>query len=136
MRYNGVIQRKLALLDEEIGELKTHLTGVSYGEFESSWVLRSMTERALQVAVEIVIDISERIIALKNCGPVESASECIKKLVTLKILKSEQPFEKMVKFRNVIVHQYEHINPEILFDLAKNRLDDFREFITAIDNAE
>ena len=95
-----------------------------------------MTERALQVAVEIVIDISERIIALENCGHVESASECIKKLVVLKILKLEQPFEKMVKLRNIIVHQYEHINPEILFDLTKNCIDNFKKFINAIDNAE
>ena len=40
-----------------------------------------MVERVLQVMVEIVIDIAERIIALKNAGPVESSAQAIKKLV-------------------------------------------------------
>lgn len=133
MKYNGVIQRKLALLNNQLLHIESALNDVFYGNFESSWQLRSMTERALQVAIEIVIDISERIISIENCGPAESASDTIKKLVALKVLDSVQPYEKMVRFRNVIVHQYEYIDPAVLFDLAKNRLNDFREFIKAID---
>ena len=133
MKYNGVIQRKLALLDDQIVELREHLQKKSYKDFEGSWLLRSMTERALQVAVEIIIDVAERIIALENAGPVGSAADAIKKLVHLKVLKSEKPFEGMVKFRNVIVHQYERVDPAILYNLATKKLGDFRKFIEAID---
>lgn len=42
----------------------------------------------------------------------------------------------IVRFRNLIVHQYEEIDPAILFDLAKNRLGDFRRFRDEIDALE
>lgn len=135
MRYNGVIQRKMALLDEQLLAIQRHLEDVPYKEFRDSWALRSMTERALQVAVEIIIDIAERIIALNHVGPAATASECIEKLVALKILRSEEPFINMVKFRNVIVHRYEKVDPAILFSLATNKIDDFRKFMAAIDEA-
>ena len=47
MRYNGVVHRKLALLDSQILKLTESLREVSFGEFEESWILRSMAERAL-----------------------------------------------------------------------------------------
>lgn len=136
MKYNGVIQRKLALLNNQVLMLEESLRDVSYGAFEESWVLRSATERALQVAAEIMIDVAERIIALEKSGPVASASEGMESLVRLNVLKSAQPYVDIVRFRNLIVHQYEGIDPAILFDLAKNRLGDFKRFRDEIDAAE
>ncbi|MCD6151043.1 MAG: DUF86 domain-containing protein [Deltaproteobacteria bacterium] len=75
MHYNGVIQRKLALLDKQVQRLQESLKGISREEFSQSWEKRSMTERALQVAVEIIIDVAERIIALDGAGPVATAAE-------------------------------------------------------------
>jgi len=85
--------------------------------------------------VEIVIDVAERIIALNNAGPVSSSAEAIEKLVELKILKSTEPYKIMIKFRNLVVHRYEEIEPEILYNIAKNKLDDFRLFRNEIDNS-
>ena len=134
VKFNGIIQRKLALLDTQVVNLKRHLKGVARDTFVDDWVRRSMAERALQVATEIVIDIAERIIALKGAGPVASAADAIKKLVELEILKSEDPFVDMVRFRNLIVHEYEEIDPDLLFELATERLDDFALFRQEIDS--
>ncbi len=133
MKYNGVIQRKLALLDDQIENLRTHLAGVSEDEFCESWLLRSMTERALQVSVEIMVDIAERIIAMEGAGPVESAAKAMERLASLKILTSAMPYADMVRLRNLIVREYEHIDPRILFHLATERLDDFRRFRDELD---
>lgn len=133
MRYNGIIQRKLALLDEQVSQLKSTLAEVSYAEFKASWANRCVAERALQVAVEIMIDVAERIIALEGAGPVASASEAMERLVQLKVLATPAPYVDMVRFRNLIVHQYEKIDPALLFDLATRRLDDFRTFRDEID---
>ena len=133
MRYNGVIQRKLALLDQQVMRLEESLRDVPFHQFEESWVLRSMAERALQVAAEIIIDIAERILSIENGGPVATATEAVEALVRLRVLTSAQPFANIVRFRNLIVHQYEQIDPAILYDLAKNRLGDFRAFRTEID---
>lgn len=136
MKYNGVVQRKLALLNTQVLKLEESLKNISFSEFEQSWILRSMAERALQVAAEIIIDVAERILAIEKSGPVASAAEAIESLVSLGVLESSQPYVDMTRFRNLIVHQYEEIDPVILFDLSKKRLDDFRKFRDEIDALE
>ncbi len=133
MKYNGVIQRKFALLDKHLLMLGQHLEGVEFSVFKDDYALRCMAERALQVMVEIVIDITERIIATENAGPVASAAEAVDRLVDLKVLKSSQPYVDMVRFRNLIVHQYEEVDPEIVFNIATKKLDTFRQFRNEID---
>jgi uncharacterized protein YutE (UPF0331/DUF86 family) len=133
MKYNGVIQRKFALLDKHLFMLGQHLEGVEFSVFKDDYALRCMAERALQVMVEIVIDIAERIIATENAGPVASAAEAIDRLVDLKVLKSSQPYVDMVRFRNLIVHQYEEVDPEIIFNIVTKKLENFRQFRNEID---
>lgn len=136
MKYNGVIQRKFALLDKQAIELDAHLKEVTLASFKDDWALRCMAERALQVMVEIVIDVAERIIALEKAGPCASAAEAVEKLVAMGVLQSNQPYVEMVRFRNLIVHQYEEIDPEIVFTIAKNKLVSFRQFRDEIDALE
>ncbi len=135
MKYNGVIQRKLSLLDDQVQKLRMHTKNLSFAEFENDWVIRSMTERALQVCAEIMIDIAERIIALENAGPAAGAGEAIDKLQALGVISSAEPYRSMVRLRNIIVHEYEQIDPEILFSIITTRLDDFTKFRDEIDRA-
>lgn len=132
-RGNGVLQRKLALLSDQLLKLKSHLREVTREEFRESWALRSMTERALQVAIEIMIDISERIIAIENAGPAATAGEALVALVRLQVLRDVQPYRDMIRFRNLLVHQYAEINPDLLYEIATEKLDDFRAFRNEID---
>jgi len=133
LRGNGVLQRKLALLSDQLLRLETHLRGVEREVFRDSWALRSMTERALQVAVEIMIDISERILALENAGPAATAGDALIALVQLRVIQEIRPYRDMIKFRNLLVHQYADINPDLLFEIATQKLDDFRSFRHEID---
>jgi len=132
MRYNGVVQRKLALLNTQLIRLEASLKDLNFVEFSDSWEKRTLTERALQVSVEIIIDVAERIISLEGKGPVSSASEAIECLVVMGVLKSSQPYVGMVRFRNLIVHQYEEVEPSILYMLATKKLSDFRKFIDEV----
>jgi uncharacterized protein YutE (UPF0331/DUF86 family) len=131
-----VVQRKLALLNTQVLKLEESLKDISFSEFEASWILRSMAERALQVAAEIIIDVAERILALEKSGPAATAAEAIESLVHLGVLESTQPYVDITRFRNLIVHQYEEIDPVILFELSKKRLGDFRKFRDEIDAVE
>jgi len=133
MNINGVIQRKLALLEEYRLQLQTALQDIRLPEFRNHWVLRRTAERSLQVMIEIIIDIAERILAERGAGPAASAAEAIEKLVLLKVLPAADPFRQMVRFRNLIVHQYEAIEPALLYELATSRLDDFRLFRDSLD---
>ena len=133
MNANGVIQRKLALLDKHLLNLRNEFKGVSLKDFRESWVLQRMAERVLQVMIEICIDVAERIIALKGAGPAATGSEAIEKLAALDVIQSAQPYVEMVRFRNLIVHRYEEIDPEILYSIVSKKLDDFRRFRDEID---
>ncbi len=133
MNINGVVQRKLALLDKHLLNLRNEFKDVSLEDFRESWVLQRMSERVLQVMIEICIDVAERIIALKGAGPAATGSEAIEKLAALGAIQSAQPYAEMVCFRNLIVHQYEEIDPEILYSIVSKKLDDFRRFRDEID---
>ena len=63
------------------------------------------------------------------------AADAIRELVALKVLESEKPYVDIVQFRNLIVHEYERVDPDILFDLATGRLGDFRKFRNELDQA-
>jgi len=136
MKYNGVIQRKLALLDDQVQRLKKHTAGLTQEAFRDDWVVRSMSERAVQVCAEIVIDIAERIIALRNAGPVATAADAMDKLHDLGIIQSAEPYRSMARMRNLIVHQYEMIDPAILYEVITSRLDDFLLFRNEIDRIQ
>jgi len=133
MSYNGVIQRKLALLDNQVQKLKLHTTGLTFDEFREDWVIRSMSERAVQVCAEIIIDIAERLIAMNNAGPAATAAESIEKLHILGLIQSVEPYRSMVRLRNLIVHQYEVIDPSLLYSIVTEKLDDFLKFRDEID---
>ncbi|HUX13643.1 MAG TPA: DUF86 domain-containing protein [Spirochaetia bacterium] len=133
MKYNGIIERKLALLDDQVQKLRNYTKEVTYDLFEKNWAMRAASERAVQVAAEIIIDIAERIIAIEHAGPVGSAADAVEKLVTLGVLDSAEPYRSIVRFRNLIVHEYEQIDPKILFDLVARRLGDFLKFRDELD---
>lgn len=133
MKYNGIIQRKLSLLDDQIQKLKQHTSGLSLDSFKDDWVIRSMSERAIQVCVEIIIDIAERIIALEHAGPVATAGEAIEKLHVLGIISSAEPYRAMIGLRNIIVHQYEAVDPGILFSVITTKLDNLSQFRDELD---
>lgn len=136
MKPNGVIQRKFSLLDNHILELQQRLKGVDLAAFRADWGLRLMTERALQITGEIVIDVAERVISLKGAGPAATAGEAIEKLVQLGVLKSAEPYLPVVRFRNLVVHQYEEIDPAIVYTIATAKLDVLRQFRDEIDRSE
>jgi uncharacterized protein YutE (UPF0331/DUF86 family) len=136
MRNNGVVQRKLALLATQTTNLRRHLEGIDRKVFVDDWALRSMAERALQVAAEIVIDIAERLIATQGAGPVATATDAIRRLAELGMIKSAAPYLDIVRFRNLIVHEYEQIDADVLFTLATEHLEDFGAFRAEIDALE
>lgn len=135
LRWNGIIQRKLALLDQHVVRLEGHLKGVTQETFSADWALRAVSERTIQVCAEILIDVAERIISLAGGGPTATAAEAIERLVLMGILKNVEPYRSIVRMRNLIVHGYDTVDPEILFDAATRRLGDFRRFRDEIDLA-
>jgi uncharacterized protein YutE (UPF0331/DUF86 family) len=124
---NGVITGKLQSLDETLNELSS-VGEVSSAQLNSDWRTRRAIERDLQILVEIVVDVCQRIISLAGQTPPESGVDAIERCIQLGVLSDNEAYRKMVRFRNLIVHRYEYIDVAILVDIANNRLDDLRSF--------
>ena len=134
MKYNGIIEEKLRVIERKLEEIKSWKIN-SFENFQKSTLMQNAVERALQVAIEVMIDISERFLALEKIQPKNTAAENIAQLQKLNIIKPVPEYSDMVKFRNFIVHRYEKIDLEIVYGILKNKLFLFESFIKDIRNS-
>lgn len=124
---NGIILQKLQSLDETISELRS-LGPVSAGELLQDWRTRRAVERDLQVLVEVVIDICQRVIALSGQTPATTGGDAVERCIAMGVIANREPYRQMVRFRNFIVHRYERVDAEILAEMVNRRLEDFAQF--------
>jgi uncharacterized protein YutE (UPF0331/DUF86 family) len=131
MRINGVIERKLRAIEENIDAIKSWKIE-NFQQFSESSLLQKATERALQISIEVMIDISERILALNKLTPANTSVENIQKLEKLGVIQSANDYADMIRFRNFIVHRYEKVEAEIVYSIIKNKLNLFEKFVKEI----
>lgn len=124
---NGILFGKLQSLEETLNELRS-LGQVTSAQLQQDWRTRRAIERDLQVAVEAMIDICQRIIALHQQAPAATSAQAVERCVQLGVLSDNAAFVKMVQFRNFVVHRYERIDVDILVDIVNHRLADFDAF--------
>lgn len=127
MSVNGVILRKLEALDEVLGELRS-LGKVTARQLREDWRLKRAIERDLQVLVEIVVDVCQRLLSLAGESPVTSGGEAVQRCTRLGALSQYEPYRLMVQFRNFFVHRYEQADDEILVGMVNRHLEDFERF--------
>lgn len=127
---NGVISGKLTNLRQRLDELRT-LAPLTEERLEEWLVLRAV-ERDLQVAVEIVIDVCQRILSLAGMPPVSTASDAVESCASLGAISSPEPYRQMVGFRNIVVHRCEFVDPKLLLTLVNDHLGDFDRFLEEV----
>ncbi len=124
---NGVVVRKLEMLDITLGELRS-LGEVNRSDLESDWRTKRAIERSLQVLVEIVVDVCQRLLSLTGQTPATTSSEAVQRCIQLGALTDQAAYHQMVQFRNFVVHRYERVDDEILAAMVNRHLDDFEQF--------
>lgn len=127
---NGVISGKLTNLRRRLDELRT-LVPLTEERLEEWLVLRAV-ERDLQVAVEIVIDVCQRLASLAGMPPAATAREAFEACASLGAISCADPFRNMVGFRNIVIHRYEFVDPNILLALVNEHLGDFGRFLEEV----
>lgn len=118
-------------MEETLRHLRPYLPR-SFEELSSDWGRQKILERALQVLVEAMVDIGERIVALSASTPCETSAEVMTRLQDLGVITDASRYVPMVRFRNFLVHQYERVDLTILYGLATKRLSDFEAFLSEI----
>ncbi len=84
--------------------------------------------------IEICIDISNHIISDNKYRIPQNNAESFEILFENNIIskKLKDTMKKMVGFRNIIVHEYFEIDPEIVVHILNSKLDDFKKFEKAV----
>jgi uncharacterized protein YutE (UPF0331/DUF86 family) len=120
-------------LDEYIKDLRD-LQSVNFVEYEENKLIRRTVERTLHLAVEACLDIGQNIIAREGFRIPENYRDVFIILEEKSILPADllPNVIAMARFRNLIVHNYAHIDNAAVFGILKKRLDDFDSFAEAI----
>jgi len=134
MKYNGVIEAKLRTIEEKLSEIENWQI-ISCQQLQLNSMLRNATERALQVAIESIIDICEHILALEGIPAPDTSANVIKRIIEMEIITNSPEYTEMIRFRNFIVHRYERIDLEIIYTIVSKKLPVFRNFIHEIRNS-
>ena len=105
MKVNGIVLRKIEIINETLRELR-NLGNVTTTKLEDDFFLKKGIERSLQVCVEAVIDIAHRIISLEQSSPSSTAIKALEAIESLGVIASASEYKPMVQFRNIVVHRY------------------------------
>lgn len=126
--HNKIIS-KLERLDEYFGYLKD-IQKVNKKSFLTDYHFYGLAERYLQLAIEVIIDIGKLIIVSEDLKRPEDNGDIISIMADNKIItkKSSEKLIGIVNFRNILVHDYEKIDREIVYKKLQKNLDDFSDF--------
>ncbi len=117
---NGVVTSKIEHLENTVRQLES-LQPVSQ-ERLADWILRSAVERNLQVAVETMLDICHRLIAMLQGSPATSGRQALERCQNLGVLKQASLYFPLVGLRNIVVHEYQSVDASILEEVVNSKL--------------
>ena len=128
-----LILRKLAELEDYLHQIR-EFSSVSLDEYTGDWKTQRIVERTLQIMIEVCADIAGHVISDEKLRIPVSYADAFRSLFEAGMIPPEtrDVMEKMAKFRNIVVHQYERIDAEIVVLILRQHLDDFLMFRDAV----
>jgi len=128
-----LIGRKLTQLDTYLTQIR-EFSKVSITAYKSDWKMQRIVERTLQMLIELCIDIASHIISDEGMRLPSGYADTFTVLMEKKVIHRNlfKTMDKMAKFRNVVVHQYEKIDPAIVVSILHNNFKDFEIYKKAI----
>ena len=128
------IMQKIAFIREQISDIEVLTSKKDSGELLSDKLLIKGIKYSLQTAIESMIDIAFHIAAKKYNYAPEEARDALRILRKNGIINEEEfkTFSAMVGFRNRMVHLYQTISDERVYEFSTTELNDFEIFIERI----
>ena len=135
MVINDIIINKSAALETCLKRIAAEYSGTSSNLLNPT-KLESITLN-LQRACELCIDIAMHVVSVKKLGIPQNSRDSFEILAKEKLIEPELALamKKMIGFRNVAIHQYQVLSLEVIQTIIETRMDDFRDFITAVRSA-
>ncbi len=129
----ALVRRHLGALDAAVQTLRRH-TGrpaeMLRTDIEEAWIV----ERGLQLCAQNCLDVATHVAASAG-HDVPDYATAIDTLGRMGVLTAEftRGFRGIAGFRNIVVHGYLAVDPDLLHRLLNERLDDFGVFAAAVE---
>ena len=128
-----VIMSRLRKLDTLVGRLKK-LQGISYEDYSAHEDMQAVVERLMQLSIQACVDIGNYIIARQELEIPEIEDNVFLILGKHGILPPSLAarIKDMLRFRNILVHDYLEIDQRIVHKILTEQLHDFDDFARAV----
>ena len=129
----ALVLRKLSELEECLGQIREY-TNITVEQYSSDWKIQRIIERTLQMMIETCVDVAGHIISDREYRIPKSYADTFRVLHEENILEKElfETMDKMAKFRNIVVHNYDKVDTSIVVIILTKHLDDFLTYKNAI----
>lgn len=132
----NVVENKISSIRKYLKILERYRK-CSRPEIEENVDIRGAVERYLYLVSQAAIDLAEAVIALRKFRKPTTMSEAFYILNEENIISAglRDKMASMAGFRNVMAHDYEKINYDIVYDILQNKMKDIEEFAEKIEVA-
>jgi uncharacterized protein YutE (UPF0331/DUF86 family) len=126
----AVIQARITTIETNLDRLAL-IPQATFDEFVADFRNIEATKHLLQTAIEAMIDICSHAVSRLRLQVPGNGVQLVQVLADAGWLPMERvlTYARMIRFRNLIVHLYAEVDDSYLYDILRNRLDDFRLFI-------
>jgi uncharacterized protein YutE (UPF0331/DUF86 family) len=123
------IRTRLLRLEEVISELE-RLRSQGREALRGGLSLMWAVERGLQLGAELIFDIGGHILSAQYGISTEEYRNVVPRLIQQGVVSPDlqDRFEGMAGFRNVLVHDYVRLDPEMVLDVLERAPEDFSLF--------
>ena len=130
----SVLTHRLSALEEYLADLGDINKDLDWSKFKENKIIRRYVERTLQMATEACLDIANHIISYEGYREPEDNKDVFMVLSENNIIETDlrDKLIKMAKFRNVIVHDYLRVDPEIVYAILTKHADDIALYANVI----
>jgi uncharacterized protein YutE (UPF0331/DUF86 family) len=96
--------------------------------------VQDVVERNLQVASQIILDVCTHLIADQGWESPDTYEDAIVTLARRSVLPNRlaEGLRGMAGFRNILVHEYLEVDPQIVYAVATDHLDEYKEFARCV----
>jgi len=128
-----VIEAHLQNMEEALANLGRY-RNLSLEELRKDLSLVWIVEKGLQILIQNLLDIGAHVLASEIKNDWDDYGEIIFKLGHHGILPMDfsERIQGMAGLRNILIHEYLRVDVPKLYDYLKNRLGDFTEFMSYI----
>lgn len=129
----SIINERVARIRKLLLKLK-QIRDMDEKEFENDFDKQLIAERSLQIIAQAILDIGNHIIAHHGWGKPESYRQIISLLYQNKALSDnyQKELEGLASLRNILVHDYISLKPDILYKDISNGIAAIEFFIKEI----